>query len=69
LIFQISYEGRSNKRLEEDYIMRSFISLLSIKYYYGEQMKKDEMDGTCSTYGKDEKCIRSFSLETSSWEN
>lgn len=28
--------------------------MLSIKYY-GQQIKKDEMDGTCSIRGKDEK--------------
>jgi hypothetical protein len=29
--------------------------------YYDDQIKKDEMGGACSTYGKDDKFIRSFS--------
>jgi hypothetical protein len=38
-------------------MMRNLISFLFIKYYYGEQIKKGEMGGTCSTYVKDEKCM------------
>jgi len=28
-----------------------------LKHYYGDQIEEDEMDGTCSTDGRDEKCI------------
>jgi len=30
------------------------------KYYCGDQIKEDEMGGTCSNHGGDEKCIRFF---------
>jgi hypothetical protein len=35
-----------------------------IKYYSGDQIKKNEMGGACSTYGGDEKCILGFDVET-----
>jgi len=31
-----------------------------IKYYPGEQMKCNEMGGTCGTYGGEERCIQGF---------
>jgi hypothetical protein len=36
--------------------LHNFVSF--VKYYYGDQIKGDEMGGACSTYGRDEKCIR-----------
>jgi len=30
----------------------------------GDQIKENEMGGTCSTYGGDEKCIQIFGGET-----
>jgi len=34
------------------------------KYYYGDQIKEDEIGGECGTYRGDEKCI-----ETISWKS
>jgi hypothetical protein len=33
-------------------------------YYYNDQVKKDEMGGACSTYGRDEKRIQNFGRKT-----
>jgi hypothetical protein len=33
------------------------LPVLLTKYYSAVQIKKNEMDGTCSTYGGDERCI------------
>jgi len=30
------------------------------KYYYGDQIKEDEMGRACSLYGRDEKHIQNF---------
>ena len=50
----------------------SNISYSSIKFLYGvlyhhcsgDQIEKDDMDGACSTYGGDQRCIRGFGGET-----
>jgi len=34
------------------------------KYYPGDQIKKNEMGGACSTYGRHKKCIQGFGGET-----
>jgi hypothetical protein len=44
-------------------LRKEFLILLLTKYYSGEQMKEDEMDGECCTYGGEEKWIRSFGSE------
>jgi hypothetical protein len=42
------------------------------KYYSGNQIEKNEMDGACSTYGGKERCIQDFGEETggkaTTWE-
>jgi hypothetical protein len=49
----------------EDYIMRSFISYkLITRYYSGDDMKEDEIGGTCSTHGRDLKCIQYYGRKT-----
>jgi hypothetical protein len=32
--------------------------VLFTTYYYGDQIKEDEMGGACNTHGRDEKCIQ-----------
>jgi hypothetical protein len=34
------------------------------KFYYDDQMKEDEMGGTCSAREKDEKCVHIFGWNT-----
>jgi hypothetical protein len=34
------------------------------KYFSGKQIERNEMDGTCSTYGGEEKLIQGFGGET-----
>jgi hypothetical protein len=34
--------------------------VLLIAYYYSGQIEEDEIGGTCSIHGKDEKCIKHF---------
>jgi hypothetical protein len=31
-----------------------------MKYYYGNQIKEDEIGETCSAHGRREKCIQNF---------
>jgi hypothetical protein len=38
--------------------------VLITKYYSGDQIKKNEVGGACSTYGGEEKCIKDFGVET-----
>jgi hypothetical protein len=52
---------RGTKQQNGDYyIMRSFLAI----YYSGDQIEKNEMDGTCSTYGGEERCIQGSGGET-----
>jgi hypothetical protein len=44
-------------------LRKEFLILLLTKYYSGEQMKEDEMDGECCTYGGEENWIRSVGSE------
>jgi hypothetical protein len=46
----------------EDYITRNFMILT--KYYSGDQIKISEMGGSCSTYGRQERCTQLFGGET-----
>jgi len=41
----------------------ALLSLLLTKYYSGDQIKKNEMGGTCSTHGRGERCIQGLSGE------
>ena len=40
--------------------MRGWISLLLTQYFSGDKIKKNEMGGTCSTYGGEERRILGF---------
>jgi hypothetical protein len=40
------------------------LKLLLTKYYLGDQIKKKEIGGACSTYGREERCIQGFGGET-----
>jgi hypothetical protein len=31
-----------------------------MKFYFGDQIKEDEMSRACSTYDEEQKCIRGF---------
>jgi len=34
------------------------------KYYSGDRIEKNEMGGSCSTYGGEDRCIQGFGGET-----
>jgi uncharacterized membrane protein len=34
------------------------------KYYSGDQIEKNEMDGSCSAYGEEKRCMQGFVGET-----
>jgi hypothetical protein len=36
------------------------LDLFFTKYYYGDNIKEDEVGDVCDTYGSDEKCIQNF---------
>ena len=38
--------------------------VLITKYYAGDQIEKNEMDGACSMCGGEERCIQGFGGET-----
>jgi hypothetical protein len=50
--------------MERTYIMSSLESALFTKYCSGYQIEKNEIGGTCNTYGVEEKCIEGFGGET-----
>jgi hypothetical protein len=53
--------GRKWQEAGEHCIMRSFITCTLHKIF---QIKEYEMGGTCSTYGRDEKCIQIVGRKT-----
>jgi hypothetical protein len=45
-------------------IIVNIIIVIITKYFSGDQIKKNEMGGACSTYGWEERCIQGFGGET-----
>jgi hypothetical protein len=52
----LDLRGRKGWEAGGDCILRGLIIVRFTRYYYGDQIKEDEMDGTCSTHGRDGKC-------------
>ena len=46
------------------WVVCCLLSVLLTEYCSGGQIKKDEMGGTCGTYGREEKCIQGIGGET-----
>jgi len=46
----------------EDYITRSFTICTAHRILFGDQTKKNESGGACSTYGRQERCIQGFGI-------
>jgi hypothetical protein len=62
--YRVRWRGRKWRETGEDYILRNFLTSRFTIYYRGNQTKKDEIGGTCSKYGIDEKCILCFDRKT-----
>jgi len=55
--------GNYPKR-NKSHITRSFMICTLRQIYLGDQIKKKEISGACSTYGRYEKCIQGFGGKT-----
>jgi hypothetical protein len=40
------------------------VSGIETKHHLGDQIRKTEINGACSTYGREERCIQGFSEES-----
>jgi len=60
--FNIEFQSmHTNRRSDWESLRRSLsVSLL----FVGDQIKEDEMGGTCSTHGRGEKCLNYFGWKT-----
>jgi hypothetical protein len=58
----LGLRGKIEERSGENYVTWSF-TISTLKYYSADQVKKNEMGGVCSTYGKQESCIEGFGGE------
>jgi hypothetical protein len=38
--------------------------MINVRSFSGDKIKKNEMGGTCSTYGREERRIQGFGVET-----
>ena len=45
-------------------LLGALLSLPLARYYSGDQIKKNEMGGSCDTYGGEDKCVQGFGGET-----
>jgi hypothetical protein len=50
---------RGRDRMFKNYLLIDG-SVRFTKFYYGGEIKDNEMDGSCNTHGTDEKCIQSW---------
>jgi hypothetical protein len=48
-------KGEEMGEAGEDCTMKRFIIVPFTKYYYGDQIREDEMHGACSTHARNEK--------------
>ena len=52
--------GRGNSGVEKTTYRGAVRSVLLTKFNSGDQIKKNEMGGPCSTYGRKDRCIQDF---------
>jgi hypothetical protein len=50
--------------VEKICIKNSFMICMLAKYYSVDRIMKNEMGGTCGTYGGQERCVHGFDGET-----
>ena len=62
LLFIVSVENKISMRNLQDKV--NLIKKVSASLYLVSQMKEDEMDGECSTYGGQKQCVQGFGGET-----
>jgi hypothetical protein len=60
-------ERQHNRGVEKTTQREALFTVELTKYYSGAQMKKNELVGSCGTYGGEERCLRGFDGE-SSWK-
>ena len=46
--------------MEKNYTLRSLTICTAHQILLGDQIKKNEIGGTCNTYGGEERCIQGF---------
>jgi len=44
--------------------MRRLKSCTTFPVFFGDEIEKNEMDGSCSTYGRKERRVQAFGVET-----
>ena len=50
--------------MEKNYINGSLIICTHHQILFGDQIENNEMDGACSTYGGEKRCIKGFGGKT-----
>jgi hypothetical protein len=48
----------------ENFTLRSVMVCTANRDYPGDQIKENEVGGSCDTYGGEERCIQNFDAET-----
>jgi hypothetical protein len=64
MVLRRIFGPKKEHRNGENYIMISLMSCTPHQYCSGDQIEKNEVDGTCSAYGGEDRHIQGFGGET-----